>query len=237
MVIPTLDKAVRTALNSLTAEEVSREVSYAYEHEILWYGIHAVAHVHLMRMAESIAHSRFRIPDEELIQNREEFIQKYGLSFKEGEGYGFSGPLKNIERDGIFIPQQVYRRRVNQKRQRYRIRFFAHDYNNRINCDSWSDKRYARALTYGKIWQPSDLDNHILIELGIQFGRDMWKTCVDGFHEYKKGMSGAGIILPQPKKVTDLAEKLMAYYSAIIAEPTDTEKYHPDYLERTYGKR
>ena len=53
-----LDEVTRKALNELTVEEVSREVSYAYEHEVLLYGIDAIALTHLMQMAKDISEGR-----------------------------------------------------------------------------------------------------------------------------------------------------------------------------------
>ena len=91
MQLPNLDEATRKALNELTVEEVSRSVSYAYEHEMLWYGIDAVAHTHLMRMARDISKGK-------LI--RDEFVEKYGLEFG-SQNYGFVVPLEKMDGDII----------------------------------------------------------------------------------------------------------------------------------------
>ena len=74
MQLPNLDESTRKGLNELTAEEVSRSVSYAYEHEMLWYGIDAVAHAHLMRMAKDISEGKL---------SQEEFAEKYSLDFED----------------------------------------------------------------------------------------------------------------------------------------------------------
>lgn len=66
MINATIDGATKDALNSLSESDVSRKVSYAYEHEILWYGIDAVAHVQLMRMARAI--SEGNLENSELIE-------------------------------------------------------------------------------------------------------------------------------------------------------------------------
>ena len=214
MQLPKLDEATKNGLNGLTAEEVSRSVSYAYEHEMLWYGIDAVAHAHLMRMAKDISDGKL---------SQEEFVEKYHLDFG-SQNYGFVVPLEKIESDGIFIPQQAYCGSDGQRWER-RVHFFNHDYGNRVRHDGWVEKEYARQLMDRK-WQPSDLENPELFEQGVKFGRDMWRTCVQGFERTKRGTlkgfrDGKDIYgSPQPQKVTDLGEKLIAYYSALVSEPT-----------------
>ena len=47
----------------------------------------------------------------------------------------------------------------------------------------------------------------------FRFGRDLWGTCVKIFHEDKRGTPTTQ---SQPKKVTELAEKLMDYYQQIV---------------------
>ncbi len=192
-----LDEVTRKCLNELTREEVSRSVSYAYEHELLWYGIDAVVHSHLMLMAQDISNGTL---------SNDKFIEKYGLDF-DNQNDGFFAPLERIESNGIFIPQQAYWDEEGKRCDR-RIHFFYDDYVNRVLRDGWVDKEYAMKLIRKK-WQPSDLENRELVEQGIKFGRDMWKTCVEGFYRVNRKY-------PQPQKVTDFAEKLMTYYSALV---------------------
>lgn len=191
-----LDEATRKGLNELTAEEVSRSVSYAYQHEILGYGIDAVVHTYLMRMARNISEGKL---------SKEEFAKKYNLEL--GNQYGLIVSLKQIEFKGIFIPQQAYWDRDDRK-----IHFFNPDLGNRVYHDSWIDKDYALQLI-DKKWQLSDLENPKLVEQGIKFGRDMWRTCVEGFNRTKREYS-------QPQKITNLGEKLIEYYSVLVSEPT-----------------
>lgn len=207
--LPTLDEETKKGLNEVTEEDI--EVSYAYNHEILWYGICAVAHTHVMRMARDIAEGKI---------SQDEFVKKYELDF-ESEKYGFVLPLKKIENHGIFIPSDAYYSDANGLERT--ISFFDSDYNNRIMFhESWVDKEYAYKLVE-KLWQPSDLANAEVVEQGVKFGRDMWQTCVEGFNRVKGGSikgtrNGKDIYGPaQPKKVTDLAEKLIAYYSEFIS--------------------
>lgn len=194
MKYPPLDETVKRALNELTREEVSREVSYAYEHEILWYGIDAVAHTHLMNIARDIPNGNLSV---------EEFIEKYSVEFGSGS-YSFLVSLDGIEADGIFIPQQRVHRAVN---------LFDVDYKNRLRRDSWVEKNYAGDLINITRWQPRYLKNSRLIEHGVKFGRDMWQTCVTGFDQTNKRH-------PQPQKVTDLGRELIKYYNGIVNAPS-----------------
>lgn len=208
MVYPTLDEATQRALNELSETELRHST---YDHEILWYGVDAVAHVHLMQMAKRIAEGKISIED---------FMEKYGLDFGERpikfydqvlafEG-GFSGLLKAIENDGIFIPQQAYR--ITHGKAERLIQFFGGDYFNLIRKSSWTNKDYANALIRRK-WQPLDLKSPEIIEQGVRFGRDMWKTCVEGFEIIQRGGKYGE---PQPQHITDLGRKLIAYYSTIV---------------------
>lgn len=197
---PNLDGAIIKELNELTKEEVSRKVSYAFEHEILWYGIDAIAHAHLMRMAKDISEGKL---------SQDEFVKKYKLNFR--RSYGFVGSLEKIESDGIFMPQHTCRDGEGNKFDR-EVHFFNSDYGNRVNKKCWENKKYAIELM-GRRWQPSDLRNPELVEQGIKFGRDMWLTCVEGFEVAQKGYLD---VSAQPQKVTDLGRKLIEYYSALI---------------------
>ncbi len=211
-----LSEDTKKTANELTPEEVSRRVSYAYQHEILWYGIDAVAHAYLMHRARDIREGKISL---------EEFARKFGLNFEDKiEVYDrpfFSGSLTAIEADSIFVPPQAY---LNGEGNRYekRVCFFHPDYRNRISMGSWTNKAVARLLTE-KIWHPSDLEDPYTVEEGLKFGKDMWATCVVGFEEGKGPMyesqteEGKFIFTkPQPQKVTDLGRRLIAYYSSIV---------------------
>ena len=64
-------------------------------------------------------------------------------------------------------------------------------------------------------WQPSDLEDPELIRQGFDFGREVWQTCVEGFEKHN-------IRHPQPQRITDLARKLIAYYSEFVSETFTT---------------
>lgn len=160
---PVLDETVKKALNELTKEEVNQNTSYGYGHEILWYGVDAVIHTHLMRMARDV--SKRKLP-------LDKFIETYGL---ESRRTRILVDLERIETDGIFIPRHTTRGKVH---------LFHSDYLNRVYF--WdAEKDYAKQLIERK-WELSDLENLELVEQGIRFGRDMWASCVKGFERKRE---------------------------------------------------
>jgi len=54
-----LSEKIKHSLNSLTIAEIDGEISYPFEHEIIWYGIDAVSHVYLMRRAREMSAEDF----------------------------------------------------------------------------------------------------------------------------------------------------------------------------------
>lgn len=213
---PNLDEITKKELNELTLEEVSPPASYAYGHEILWYGINAVTHTHLMRIVKDVIQGKL---------SKEEFIDRYDIEFK-NKGYGFNVSLKAIEDDGIFIPQQAYLEGIRSEKE-YEVPLFTKDYVNRLNYSNWVDKGYAKRLM-NREWKPVDFETLRLIEEGDRFGKDMWRTCIEGFDLNKdnKLYELYGInkesMPKQPKKVTRLAESLIEYYSDIVFDKNNS---------------
>lgn len=203
-----LDEATQNAINALSRD--ASQKSYAFGHEILFYGLEAVAHYHIMHMA-------MRIPGE--IQPID-FIEKYELLFKiDPKSYcpelatpQFTGRLASLTKDGIFIPHQAYD--FPGVRHAGKITFFDGDYRNRMRNDSWLNKLLGHALI-GRIWRAEDLQDTELVSQGIEFSRDLWRTCVWGFNYYKNGVTESSI-QPQPEYITELGERLLEYYSSLI---------------------
>ncbi|HLC71378.1 MAG TPA: hypothetical protein VJI32_05190 [Candidatus Nanoarchaeia archaeon] len=235
---PTLDDATKKALNKLTLEEAGvhpldytnpdsvlrRDANGGYAHEILWYGVDAITHVHLMRMARDISSQKL---------SPEGFVKKYNLTFEDlTKQHGLRGgwirvPLTKIESGGIFIPRQAYSVKGNRRRKDRQIHLFDGDYGNRVELnprtpnepDPWPNKQYAKQLM-NRGWKSSDLESPELVEQGIRFGKDMWQTCVQGFEwcsNYRYEGWGIEESLQLPK-VTELGRKLIAYYEEIIKE-------------------
>ncbi len=196
MTYPKLNDTVINEVNKLT--EMEREKHYAFCHELLWYGIDAVAHAHLMRMAKK------NLSDRKLSLG--ELIDRYGLAF--GENYtNITIKADSIVSDGIFLPQH----KVLIKK----FSLFNRDYLNRVWYADWKDKEYAEELIRRK-WEPNDLEDKDLVLAGERFGKDMWLSCVKGFNQYKNGYR-IEEIPKQPKDITILGEKLIKYYSKIVA--------------------
>lgn len=213
MPIKELDEATKKAINDLSLDDASREHSYAFEHELLFYGVEAVAHYHLMNMARGIFEGEISI---------DEFVKKYALSFginpesmhPQLASPQFTGNLTLLANDKIFVPQQAYN--LPGVRRSGKVRFLYSDYRNRMHNDSWTDKASAKALIK-RIWQPSDLQNPELVKQCARFGRDLWQTCVSGFDRYKNGDKTEFYTIPQqPKHVTELGEQLIEYYSSLV---------------------
>lgn len=211
MQLPNFDEPIKRAVNELTEEESGMEKSYAFNHELLCYGLQSVAHAYIMQIAKEISSGGISL---------DEFIQKYDIKFGGVEKFQIS--VQGIKSDGIFIPNVEH-----YKDDGRTFWLFNDDHRNRIYragefisgkfVSDWKDQNYADALTR-RVWQPSDLENLNLIEQGLKFGRDMWKTCVIGFDRYKQGHQEHRVPA-QTQKVTDLGEKLINYYSAIIEPP------------------
>ena len=208
MNFPNLDKKLEKRLNALTPEEINSRVSWAYNHEVLWYGVEAVAHFYLMKIAQAIFKGKL---------SKEEIIEKYNLTFV-GENSGLiKGSIYEMTKDKIFIPKQLSDSAYSDTyRHKGEISFFSSDYLNRVARDCWIDKEYAQQLINHN-WQPEDLENQELIQQGIRFGKDMWATCVNGFEQYKE-LGVEQKFYAKNKKVNKLARGLIKYYSQIISQ-------------------
>ncbi len=209
-----IDESTKEALNNLSWDEVSH---YSYGHEILWYGIDSVVHVHMMRMARDVAMGKI---------TRDEFIRKYGLDFEVNK---ICGSLRKVEEDGIFIPKHKYLDEdeddgvLESAREEAEFLLFDLDYF-LIGGDEKKEREYNEKLI-SKEWQPSDLENIELIELGIKCGQYMWGERVLGYQKSKNGRPADRRtpvnIISLRKNVQILAEKLIEYYSSIVYNPTN----------------
>ncbi|MFA6073802.1 MAG: hypothetical protein WC758_06840 [Candidatus Woesearchaeota archaeon] len=209
MNLPDLDIMLKNTLNSLTLENLKfgTDVNHGFNHGLLLYGVEAITHNYLMQKAEDVSAGKL---------SKGEFIQKYNLGFlTDGKDIGlefaikkygfFVAPINTLESEGIFIPKQADWNILGEKLNK-KVNLFGLDYTNLIYRDNWTNKDYALSLIHRK-WQPEDLENPELVEQGIKFGEDMWKTCVAEFNEYKHRQSAS---------ITDLGQKLIDYYSKIV---------------------
>jgi len=194
-----LNKKTRKGLNDLGSEDIWGARGFAYAHEILRYGVSAVAHNHIAKMARGIHEGKLSI---------DEFIRRYGLDFTERRCGGFSVPLAKIENDGIFIPQQAYWNPKGIRLDRL-IWLFEADLGNRVELyPSWVNKEYARKLIKRE-WKPSDLENPGLVKQGMQFSIDLMVVCADAYENLIKKY------VPSDK-AKELTRKLIAHYSELV---------------------
>ncbi len=212
MPIPVLDKETAKAVNELTQTDIG--TNSAFDHEILWYGINSVVHAYIMVQARDVYSGKVSLDD---------FVQKYSIdAVRESPGYTFNGvytpphtvhgifvPLRNIESAGVFVPRQAY------WTPDRKIKMFDGDYLNWVNDPSWTaDKGYAYDLLKRcgrEIWTPSIFEDQAIVEVGLRFGRDMWRTCTVVFEKRQADKE-------QSQKVAELGRKLIAYYSAVVSE-------------------
>ena len=192
---PALDQEIIGRINSLTPEEVSRKVSYAFEHELMWYGIDALAHYLVMNEAKDLSF--------------DDLSKKFGIGPSRYRTKPFSVSLQAIQSNGVFIPIHAY---SNLDLDR-KIVLFDVDYENCIDSKDWKNQEYAFKLT-GRTWSAKDFEKPRIVSSGIRFAKDLWQDSVNGFEKNQAGQSCEDT--PQPSNVTELGRKLIAYYSEII---------------------
>lgn len=204
MKIKNLSKKVKEEINSLTRKEIVK--NYAYTHELRWYGLDAVAHFHLMDKARDVYGGKI---------SKDDFVEKYRLRF---DKYGrIAVPFESIEKDGVFIPEMAYWGK--KGRSEVDVSLFKGDHKNRIFMDSWKNKDSAKGLINRK-WEFSDFGTSYLVEQGVIYGKDMWRSCVEEFEETKNGVIYDGCVCepPMDPKIKRLGENLIGYYSGLIGD-------------------
>ncbi len=191
----TLDESVKIALDNLS-EESDVLKCYAYEHEILWYGIDSIVHIYLMDKAREISSG---------IISREDFMRKYDINYEDSL---LSAGIEGIRRKGIFVPQQ---------KEKKTIYLFSRDYNAKL---PYTPEYYSSSKLVNRDWAPSDLEDLELVTSGLKCGKDMWKNCVEGYESTKDGKDhmNRNMFRPVPSSDRILIEKLISYYSALIRE-------------------
>ena len=208
-----LNEMTKAAIGRLTKEEVYAPHNFPFAHELLWYGVEAVAHVHLMHKAFHVAHGK--IP-------AEEFVERYKLRFG-GATNGIEVSVDALEADGMYFPPQA-----RPKMPEMGLKIFHSDHFNRVMQDSWTNKAYARILIT-RSWSPESFQSQMIVEDGMKFGRAMWDTCIDGFERMSDAPdlyspAGAESRESQSPKLTVLGQQLSAYYSDYIKALNGQEK-------------
>jgi hypothetical protein len=195
-----LKQETRQEIDALTPEEISRKNSHAYEHEILWYGLDGFAHFWLMKKAGDFVEEGRSV---------QELQERYGI--KRGnermhplaryQEHAFFFPLSKVTQDGMYIPRHAIDKQL--------VLFDGSD----IPVNRRFEYPKVKMLCY-RVWSLDDFANRELIEQGQEFGKELWKSAIIGFHEYKNGNERMN---KQPEKVTRLGEELIEYYSSIIS--------------------
>jgi hypothetical protein len=199
-----LDLDISRRLDTLTAEQVSRRVSYAFEHELLWYGLNAVGHGVVLREAQEL--------------ELDALVEKYGLEARQNNGTPKRSiivfPKRRItDSGGLFLPKQVY---CNNEGEEFdpNVILFQTDYLNKLwppiprladgslgysTVEPWIKELATRN------WVLDDLEDKGLVEGGIRFAKALWKSSVKSYHKHKE---------KQPEEVTFLGERLIEYYTS-----------------------
>lgn len=218
-------------LRCVSPEDFSGKEYSAFKQNFLSYGIDVVAHAHLMQKVRN-----------DLIKEKislQEFTDKYNLNFEESPATyeynkemfsekmarefskiscGFTGTLKSIERDGVFIPEETYSYIGGKRfksRQDAEIHYFNPDYGNCL--DTIRDDENWELMTRKFI--PIDLTNPHLIERGLKFARDIWeKYCIGTFQESQSILSkNKEFDKVKVLKASNLGREFIVFYSQFFA--------------------
>jgi hypothetical protein len=196
-----LDAQTEQALNELDINRINDEKNYAYQHDLVLYGIDAMIHVFIMKALKTFIEKKSSIHT---------LIAKYGI---DNTPSGFEIYLNKIEDAGIFIP--IHKQQQTDPKLK-RIIFFDPDYLNFV----WTERLIGTRDSFDKLhawakglvtrkWTIADLENITLVEEGIKFGRTMWEYKIKEYEKYK-------VKYGLDKDIAVLAEKLIQYYSSII---------------------
>jgi len=212
----TLDEKTKEIINNIPLDILrENDKYYLLYHEIMFYGVNTLATIFLMNKVKHVSSGIIPL---------EEFTQKYALDFSDSTGQGgFGLPLKKIEEEKIFIPDQRY---VDQKLKiitkwgkpkisyeltnnpNKQIYLFDHDSINRVDWKNETEIKECKFLT-GRKWTIEDLKNEELLDKSIALGNILWKSVVKShrLHIDKKFA---------PAHIEKASENLFEYYSNII---------------------
>ncbi len=199
------------------------------KHDLISYGISAVAHTFLMKKAR-----------DDLIAGKislEDFTKKYELNFKESPAnleynistgqfseedsklfaqfsFGFVGTLRSLEKEGLFVPKEAHPyaccRRF-QSRQDAEIHYFSPDYGNCLSTVKGNDDYNFMHRKF----VPEDLTNIKIVLRGVKFASDVWqKYCVGNFEETQDYlMKCKELNKEKTAQATEVGRKFIAFYS------------------------
>ena len=194
MEFPKLEDKIKEEINNLEFSDES------FKNPILWYGVDSVAIFYVMKNAEkNIQESK----------SLEDFIKKVNLKVggdlpKINESPYIS--LNDLVSKGLFLPKNLHYKSLAKKNER-NIYLFNRDYLNMMTFTNWTDNQYAKDLMNKKI-SFEEFQDPKIIQNGIKFSKDLWKTSIEQYQEFKKD--------EKTKRGNELREILINYYSSII---------------------
>ncbi len=214
------DEGMRRDLDSVSETEWKN--SHAFNHEIAWYGVEALACTYIAGKSKEAIREGISVED---------LVKRYELDNFEGEGQkgriggGFTCSVQGLRKDSIFIPRLKDDRRIS---------LFDIDHTNKFGSPrhpfgslTTEDVENAFELVdYNRginSWSYKDLRDEEKLRKALKFGKDMWKRCVESFEKYKEPSpihTRGDRVLEwspgQPQKVTDLGRKIIVYWGSII---------------------
>ncbi len=194
-----LSDEVKKKIDNLTQEEVSR--NRTFYHELAWYGTESFAHFYIMKKADENLKSGKSI---------EEFIGRFLITRSKFLSSKFEASFRKIGEE-IYLPMLGNFSST--------LILFSPDYKNRFDKERWQNENYVSELLNRK-WKETDFQDKNLIDEGIQFGKDIWNTCVRGFNEGKKSLEYVKDleVKSELEKTFYFGEEIIKYYSSIINE-------------------
>ena len=218
MVEAHLDNGIRRKLDQLAfVDRNDEEQSQRYRSLMTFvgfveYGTDAVLHARIMKMAhDEVVRGDFPI---------DQFCAKYQFGLFHGNISEI--PVRVLEQNGVYVTAQAYYPHIPAESKTI---LFSPDYRNKFF--DWGGPVLERPK-YKYAFQlmnrveahedlTVDLEDSKFLREGLRFGEDVWKLCVESFEHY----APKEINLSQPAlsvEVIELTQKLIEYYSAVIAE-------------------
>ncbi len=194
-----IDEETKRQINGIPLAALRAKNAYAFYHELLLYGVNAIAHFYLMAEAKNVLHGAFP----------PEVASEIGL---QRDNWGFASiPVKRLRNSGIFVPRQ---RTLKIRQKTKDVPLFNSDYRNRTDFMGESIAEFGRRITNQEISDKlgENLRNEDFLKNGLLFARYLWDYSVKGFEKYSAGTES---IPKQPKDLTLMGRKLIDYYNKV----------------------
>lgn len=195
---PQVDDETREMVEALTKEEVSREVSYSFEHELLWYGVDAVCVAAAARDAISMIDQG----------NASDFMERYKPE-QEREGVQFNLKYRTLQEEGLYVPPHC------------RGDDFTLLPSDWYNCvDGTMLTQTEKVDLIGSRRNLADLSDRRWMELALDTAQDVFDSSAFGFENELRGRHGH-----QPAHVTEAGRRLLGYYGSLMNQFSPERKF------------